>query len=180
VAASRFRGGRHRPCPSEGVGARGPHLLCATFPAAMHALSLIREAIEPYHGLYQSSPIFGEPSRDQIERLVRRRRSCSAGDRATYYTKTRRSLVNLRAASRAAPASSIRTSGAAHPNGSDPSQHPIAQRVGSRCGQSPQVKSISSPSISSDRPFVPHCPVRKTSLCRGSRTVRHNADGPAQ
>ena len=61
-------GGTDR-CPSKGVGERGPHLLCAIFPATMHALSLIREAIEPYHGPYQSSPIFGEPSGDQIERL---------------------------------------------------------------------------------------------------------------
>ena len=107
------------------------------------------------------------------------RRSCSAGDRARDHTKARRSLVNLWAASRAILASSRRRSVVTHPTGIGPTSNSSAR--GSRCGQSPQVKSISSPSTSSKRerqnghrPFVPHCPVRKTPADRGwSGAIEH-------
>ena len=63
--------------------------------------------------------------------------------------------------------------------GPEPASNSSAR--GSRGGQSSRVKSNSSAKLdqrNGHRPFVLHCPVRKTPSCRGSRMVRRDRAHP--
>ena len=139
----------------------------------MHALSLIREAIEPYHGPYQSSPIFGEPSGDRIERLGPTSKKL-LGWRLCHVLYQNSPISGAPSGCQSSSPRVIHTNvGAGAPQRIGPSQRPIAQRVG-------QVWPVAAGEVDQFAVHFERSTICPALPCAQNTIVSRIADGPAQ